>query len=484
MVPPLCIKLLCLLLLLVFNSATRAQPAESDQAGPPSGQQVAPADSLTGQDTPIQVEQAVPDAAISQRIMQILETSGWFESPRVEVQQGIALLYGVAQKPEHRDWAGQIARRTEQVVAVVNHIRITETSPWDLQPAFRQMQTFTENAVRHLPIIVVSVLIFILFVYIARRLSRFVFARLVEKIESTILRQLIARLSVIPIMVFGAFLVLTMTGLGSVAATLIGGTGLIGLVIGIAFRDITENFLASILISVQRPFRLGDLIKVKEFQGFVEAITTRGTILLTLDGNHVQIPNAIIYKDTIINYSTNPNTRLDFIVGIGYDVRVSHAQAVAMSVLEQHAAVLKDPEPMVLAEELMASTVNLRIYFWIDTQNTSVLKVRSSIIRLIKNAFMEARITMPDDAREVVFPDGIALTRVDDGNPELHRSPDSPPPHKDLPATAGVQNKTSHSDEDKVLATCSEGNLLSETQSVRQQAKHVRMGDNEVNLVE
>lgn len=477
-------KGLCMLMLLTLCCATFAQSANGDQTELPSDNQTAMQISPTAQDTPIQVEQAIPDAAISQRILQILETSGWFESPRVEVKQGIALLQGVAQKPEHQEWAGQIARRTEQVVAVVNRIQLIETSPWDLQPAFRQMQTFTEDAVRRLPIIVVSVLIFILFIYIARRLSRFLFARLVEKIESTILRQLIARLSAIPIMVFGAFLVLTMTGLGSVAATLIGGTGLVGLIIGIAFRDITENFLASILISVQRPFRLGDLIKVKEFQGFVEAITTRGTVLLTLDGNHVQIPNSIIYKDTIINYSTNPSTRLDFIVGIGYDVKVSRAQTVALKVLEQHAAVLKEPEPMVLAEDLMASTVNLRIYFWIDTRNTSLLKVRSSVIRLVKNAFMEAGITMPDDAREVVFPDGIALTSVDGNNPVLHMPAAMPASDRALPTTGAEKTSDPIGDDEMALATCSEGNLASETDAIRQQAKHARMGENEVNLVE
>lgn len=472
----------CLLVALTLSGAVMAQSTTDERAQPLPDHQSETTDDLTGQDTPIQVEQAVPDTAISNRILQILETSGWFESPRVEVKRGIALLHGVANNPEHREWAGQIARRTEQVVAVVNRIQVTESSPWDLQPAFRQMRTFTEDTVRRLPIIVVSVLIFILFVFIARRLSGFLFSRLVEKIESTILRQLIARLSAIPIMVFGAFLVLTMTGLGSVAATLIGGTGLVGLVIGIAFRDITENFLASILISVQRPFRLGDLIRVKDFQGFVEAITTRGTVLLTLEGNHVQIPNSIIYKDTIINYSTNPTTRLDFIVGIGYDVKVARAQAVALTVLEQHPAVLEEPEPMILAEELMASTVNLRIYFWIDTRDTSVLKVRSSVIRLIKNAFIEAGITMPDDAREVVFPDGIALTGAGGSEPVLAIPSKSQAPDK-APSPIAPDDMELNED-DRALATCSEGRLISETPAIRQQAKHARMGDNEINLVE
>src|SRR5690606_1857889 len=111
---------LCLLIMFMLSCATLAQSTDGDQPESPAAHESETPDKLTDQNTPIQVEQAIPDAAISKRILQILETSGWFESPRVEVQQGIALLYGVAQTPEQRDWAGQIARRTEQVVAVVN----------------------------------------------------------------------------------------------------------------------------------------------------------------------------------------------------------------------------------------------------------------------------------------------------------------------------------------------------------------------------
>jgi len=77
-----------------------------------------------------------------------------------------------------------------------------------------------------------------------------------------------------------------------VALTLAGGTGLLGLALGIAFREITENFLASIYLSIQKPFEVGDLVEVTGLLGYVQRVTARTTILMTLDGNHVQIPNA------------------------------------------------------------------------------------------------------------------------------------------------------------------------------------------------
>ena len=167
--------------------------------------------------------------------------------------------------------------------------------------------------------------------------------------------------------------------------------------------------LASILISIQNPFQYGDLIEVQGFLGYVQRVNTRGTLLITSDGNHVQIPNSSIYKNVVTNYTSNPNVRLDFTVGVGFDSAVSEAQEIAMQVLSDHPAVLDDSEPMVLVEELGSSTVNLRVYLWVDTHRLSGLKVRSSVIRQVMRKLEAAGISMPDGAREVVFPDQVPV---------------------------------------------------------------------------
>ena len=284
------------------------------------------------------------------------------------------------------------------------------------------------------------------------------------------LRSLIARLVAIPVLVIGIYLVFSVSGLGSLATTLIGGTGLVGLIIGIAFRDITENFLASILLSIQRPFILGDMIKVLDYTGMVEAMTTRGTVLITLDGNHVQIPNTIIYKEPITNLSANPNVRQSFTVGIGYDASISQVQGLVLAWLDEHAAVLKDPEPLILAEQLAPSTINLGIYFWINTRTHSAVKVRSSVIRAVKSKLIEAGISMPDDAREIIFPQGITV-HMDD-----HQSLPPTQPLADAPAVTEA--------EDPCLATPAEGQLVSEEGVLKQQARNGTLGENETNLLQ
>jgi small conductance mechanosensitive channel len=224
-----------------------------------------------------------------------------------------------------------------------------------------------------------------------------------------LLRNVIARGIGVLVMLFGTYIVLRVAGLTQLALTVLGGTGLIGLAVGIAFRDITENFLASIFLSKQQPFATGDLIEVNGVLGFVQQLNIRTTVLAALDGTMVQIPNATVYKSNIRNLTINENRRDDFLIGIGYDDSIAEAQEVARQVLADHPTVLADPEPLVLVECLGKSSVNLRIYFWFNAHEHSIFKIRSSVIRLVKTAFAQHGISIPDEAREVVFPRGVPV---------------------------------------------------------------------------
>ena len=418
----------------------------------------------------IPVKAGASDDAVRTRIRSILLASEWFENISVHNNSGIVTLQGNTARGEHKDWAENIAYRTEDVVAVVNKIQVVNPNPWSLAPLADQTQTLFQRALRHIPQWIVSLLILLLSVLLAKRLVATARRLLARRVDSLMLRSLIARMVAIPVLVIGIYLVFSVSGLGSLATTLIGGTGLLGLIIGIAFRDITENFLASILLSIQRPFVLGDMIKVLDYTGMVEAMTTRGTVLMTLDGNHVQIPNTIIYKEPITNLSANPNVRQSFTVGIGYDASISEVQSLVLAWLGEHPAVLKDPEPLILAEQLAPSTVNLGIYFWIDTRTHSILKVRSSVIRTVKSRLMEAGISMPDDAREIIFPQGIAVHMAEQQSLPLSKPQANPP---------GIVEADEH-----CLATPAEGELVSEEGVLKQQARNGTLGENKTNLLQ
>lgn len=438
----------------------------------------------------VEVEPIAEDRQIERRLLRILTATEWFTAPDVRVDEGVVFLTGMARREEHKSWASELAQKTQDVVAVVNRMSVQASPLWDLRPAWREAEDLGRNLIRSVPLMLLAlglILLTWLLAGIAHRLARFTFG---AKLKSPLLAEVAARGVTLLVFVIGLYVSLRISGLTQIAATLLGGTGLIGLIIGIAFRDIAENFLASVLISVQRPFSLGDLIEVGANMGFVQSVTMRGTLMMTLEGNHLQIPNSIVYKSIIRNLTSNPNVRLQIDIGIGYDDSISNVQQVILKVLQEHEAVLDHPEPMVLADTFGTSCVNLRCYAWIDTSKHSGLRVRSSLLRLIKQAIQDEGVSIPDGAREVIFPqeipirilgaqptvsnvvggDGMGAAMLYDGSSSTSKKPPVAP-------------NSNSDDERRDAATEAEGGLVSEAEEIKEQARNARQPEGGENLL-
>jgi small conductance mechanosensitive channel len=410
----------------------------------------------------VDVKPVARDDEIRNRLQSVLDATGWFIDPRVEVREGVVFLNGRTETDDLKKWAGDLARNTQDVVAVANRMEVLEPSAWDFSPAWGGLLVLWRDIIRSLPFFFFGLLILILSAGAGMLATRGARMFLRRKVQAKLLRNVMARGMGVLVFLSGVYIILRVSGLTQLALTVVGGTGLIGLAVGIAFRDITENFLASIFLSMQRPFETGDLVEVTGVTGYVQQLNVRTTILMSLDGNLVQIPNASVYKNNIRNFTTNANRREDFVVGIGYDDSIHEAQEIARKVLADHPAVLNNPEPSVLADSLGTSTVNLRVYFWLNGREHSWMKVRSSVIRLMKRAFQNHGISMPDEAREVVFPQGIPITMVN-GKPETY----DVGPVEGLPA--GLPRE-----EFDAASTQAEGGLVSEAGIIKEQARHVQ----------
>ena len=425
---------------------------------------------LAEQDTPetpetVSVSEVVEDHRIDDRLQEILKSTEWFQSESVEVENGVVFLSGTTNDEKYRKWAGDLAAKTEDVVAVVNRISVTEPPILDLDPAWFAGRDMLRSSIRALPLSVLSIALLAVTWFAGMGVQKLADWTILRRIKTNLLREVGRKAIVIPVFLIGAFLILRVTGLSQLAMTVLGGTGLFGLVIGIAFRDIAENFLSSILLSVQNPFRYGDLIEVDGHLGYVQRVNTRGTLLMTEDGNHVQIPNSTIFKGTIINYTSNPNRRFSFVIGIGYDAPATAAQETALRVLREHPAILDDPEPQVLVGELASSTVNLTVTAWVDAADHSWMKVRSSAMRLTLRAFEDAGFSMPDDQREIVFPAGVPVPMLAEAT---SRSQSSRPQEESPAEKAASQEDVSNQ---------AEGDFASDAAELQEQAKKSRDPD-------
>jgi small conductance mechanosensitive channel len=420
----------------------------------------------------VDVKPVARDEEIRKRLQSVLDATDWFTDPQVRVEEGVVFLNGRVESAELKQWAGDLARNTQDVVAVANRMEVPETSVWDFRPAWNGLLVLWRDFIRSLPFFAFGLLILALSMGAGILATRGARAFLRRRIRANLLRNVIARAGGVLVFLFGAYIVLRVSGLTQLALTVVGGTGLIGLAVGIAFRDITENFLASIFLSMQRPFETGDLVEVVGVTGYVQQLNVRTTILMTLDGNLVQIPNAAVYKSNLRNFTTNANRREDFVVGIGYEDSINDAQEIARKVLADHPAVLDDPEPSVLADSMGKSTINLRVYFWLNGREHSWLKVRSSVIRLVKLAFQEHGISIPDEAREIVFPQGIPVTLLDR---ELADAHGAMPRKGHLPASRHEELAT--------VSTKAEAGLYSEAVVIEEQAQRAHLLKDGENLL-
>ncbi len=326
---------------------------------------------------------------------------------------------------------------------------------------------FWLELVARLPAIGVGVLLLIAAVLLAAPLARLLLRPFDYVTKSDLIRSVSRRSVSIVIILLGTYLFLKLAGLTEFAVAIISGTGVIGLILGFAFRDIAENFISSLLLTVQRPFRIGDVVQINDFMGVVQKVTSRATTLVDFDGNHIQIPNATIYKGVIKNFTANPRMRGHFVIGIGYDNNAKAAQALALSVMQAHPNVLSDPEPQVLVDNLGSATLNLKVYFWINVEQTSVLKMASVLMRDLVAAFEEQGISMPDDAREIIFPQGIAVHMLQDdktsqGTASPHSQVSEPVTPADKPSVSAVERAADADD------------VSSETDDIRRQAAEAR----------
>ena len=406
---------------------------------------------------PVTVVPAADDAAIAERLERILQSTGWFEQPEVSVRDGIVFFSGRTDSQEHWRWASALAESTQGTVAVVNRIQVEADVRSTFGRAGSELTMLYRQAIQAWPLAALAALILLATVLIAKLVAVAARRFFAGRIASPLLLGVLVRAFSIPVILLGVYFVLQVAGLTRLAVTVLGGTGLIGIIIGFAFRDIAENFLASLLLSMRNPFRRGDLIEVAGQTGIVQNLNTRSTVLLTLDGNHVQIPNATVFKSTIKNYSSIPSRRAQFVVGIGYDSSATKAQTLITEILRQHPAVLDEPEPLVLVDELGDATVNLRVTYWFDSTTYSPAKINSALLRLTKVALLEGGIELPDPAREVVFPRGVPIVQMRDAGP-----------HQPAAAPAAAARIA---EQETSAVTLGEGGLSSESAEMREQSK-------------
>ncbi|HEX6218715.1 MAG TPA: mechanosensitive ion channel family protein [Sphingomicrobium sp.] len=375
---------LILLVILFTPAAAQALPGVTDGN----------VESTAEASPPPQIELQSPDPEIAARLRGLFAELDGLDQVRAEVSGGVVTLSGLVLTAEDRQKAEAVASRLAGVVSVENDLVVEHRVGRRIQPMIAKARDVGSQIIAFLPLLLISLAVFLAIWLLGRLLtgSTWILQRVAP---NPLVRTLIGQVIRLAFILVGLVLAMRIMGATALVGSVLGAAGVIGLAIGFAVRDTIENYIASILLSIRRPFAPNDHVIIEGTEGRVTRLNSRATFLTSLDGSEVRIPNAIVYKAKIINFTRIPERRFEFDVGIGYENDLCFALATALKAVGEPDGVLAKPEPTVLIDALDASTVSVKVLGWVDLTRSDFLKVRSAAIRAVKAAFDSEGVSMP-----------------------------------------------------------------------------------------
>ena len=246
-------------------------------------------------------------------------------------------------------------------------------------------------------------LVFVAGLALARLLAWSISRVLRQRVDQA-LASLIGRL--VGYVVVVVALVYSLESLGVAIGPLLGALGIVGIALAFAFRDILENFIAGILLQLQRPFRYGDEIAVNDHEGTVRDVGTRLVTVTTPDGETVKIPASTVIKSDINNYTEHGLRRTTLRIGVEYGTDLAIARGVLMAATSGADGVASSPGPDVLLDGFGESSIDFVVRFWHPPTIADHWHTKSNVAFAVDAAFRDAEITIPFPQRTVWFPDG------------------------------------------------------------------------------
>lgn len=359
---------------------------------------------------------AQQDAAIALRMREILSELGNYDDVTVTVSEGVVTLRGTTTSAVEAVELDPLASRIQGVVAVRNQVTETTDIGQRLNPAIERFRARIDQFVVFFPLALIAGVAFVLVVFIG-----FAIARLRQPWErlapNTFIAEIYRQLLRIAFVIFGIVIALDILNATALLSTILGAAGIIGLALGFAVRDTVENFIASVMLSFRQPFRPNDTVEINGDVGKVIRLTSRATILLSFDGNHIRIPNSTVFKSRIINYSQNAERRFMFSITVERDADLQETRALVAKVVQELPFVLAEPTAQTWIEALHPSGIEFVITGWVDQNETSIVLAKGEALRQVKLAIQGAGIVIPDATQ------AIQLTRdLTAAPPELYES--------------------------------------------------------------
>ncbi|MBH0005585.1 mechanosensitive ion channel family protein [Psychrobacter sp. SWN149] len=342
------------------------------------------------------------DNDIRRRITGIFSEIEGLQAVNISVTQGVVTLTGETANEKKAQQAINLTNRLTDVVTVEDKINRTLDVQENVSTVYQGLKAQVANLVKALPLLLVGIIIFALVTWFGSWLSnrKKMWQRLTP---NPFVAELLSQTVKVIFIIFGLILGLSLIGAETILSTLLGGAGVIGIAVGFAVKDTIENYIASLMLSIRQPFRARDHIVINGQEGIVVRLTSRATILMTLDGNQLRIPNSEVFKGTILNYTKNPERRFTFELGVDANDDPLAAIKVGLDAIHTLDFVLDEPKAIAVITNVGDSNIVLEFQTWVDQSQTDFAKARSIAIRETKHALENEGFSLPEPIYRLRF---------------------------------------------------------------------------------
>ncbi len=267
-----------------------------------------------------------------------------------------------------------------------------------------KLESWGEAAVDMLPEFALAILTLLIFGLAARLVGRAISAVILRVSANRPISDVIGSVARVAVWAIGIFIALGFLKLDKTVTTLLAGVGVVGLALGFAFQDIAANFMSGFIIALRRPFDVGDFVETAGISGTVERVELRATILHTLEGLSVIIPNKDVFQNPIINYNKTKTRRAEMEVGVAYDSDLEKVRLIVLDALDSVPHREEGMDALVFYQGFGDSSINLKALFWLESSGAReyATAVSESIIA-VKKAFDQNGIVIPFPIRTLDF---------------------------------------------------------------------------------
>ncbi len=308
------------------------------------------------------------------------------------VKKGVVFIDGQVDDDDTRQQITTIAGKVEGLNMVINRLSTDAEVLTAPELLLEKVRAIWDLLRRRWLLGILALGVVLAFSALARVFNTYSETLLAPFLKNVMIRSVVGSLIGSGIVLGGLVFGLTILNLTHAVLSVLGLASIVGLAVGFAFKDITENFIASVLLGVRRPFQVGDYVTVAGQTGAVRSLNTRATVLVTLEGNHIRIPNNIIYKEILVNATASPSYRASLDVRIPYEASTADAIEAMTAALRQVPGILADPPARALVEALEPEGVRLKGYYWMPVQNVDWSRINSDARLRVKVALQQAHV--------------------------------------------------------------------------------------------